>query len=255
MSIQSVKKVLLWGFLLSMTGLLVYVFVSLSSGINMMVIFLIIALGIAAMIALGVVSIVANNQRKAALQLLAQERGLSYAQGMEDWSLLLGGNSFEITSIGHYRRMKNVLSGQWRGFRLGVFDMHYITGSGKNQSAHTQTCILLSTDELGIPYFIVKPEGVFNRLANALGQKEIDFDEDPDFSKQFQLISEDEAGARRLFTPIVREWFKAHRGISSESAASSVLFYRRDRVLEVADILQLLEEAAVLVSQLKRYSF
>lgn len=254
MSIQTVKKALLWFFLLCMAGLMVYVFLSVSAGINMTVIYLIIALGVVALIALGVVSIVANNKRKAALQQLALERGLTYNQELPDLSSLLGGVHFEMSSVGRYQRVRNAMSGQWHGSTLKVFDLHYITGTGKNQSNHQQTGVVLAFNDMNLPDFLLQPENLFNKIAAVLGQKDINFDEDPDFSKAFQLRGADEPALRQLFSPVVREWFKNHRGICAEMQISQLLLYKKEKMLQAEELLQLLEDSASLVSQLRRYS-
>jgi hypothetical protein len=252
MNIKMIRKILFWVFILCMVGVVVYVLISASRDFNTTIMVLIMVVGFAAIIAHGILGIVANNQRKAALRQMASERGLAYNQEVSDITSLLGGILFEMTSVGHYKRVRNVMAGQWHGSAVKIFDLHYITGTGKNQSSHRQTGIALAADELSVPEFVVKPEHLFSKLANALGQKEIDFEEDPDFSKQFQLMSMDEAAVRLLFSPIVREWFKHHRGICAELRSSQLLLYKQEKILEVEELLQLLDDGAVLIRQFKR---
>lgn len=254
MSIQTLKKVLMWVFLLSMVGLAAYVFVAASSGINNTVLFLIIALGVVAFIAWVVTGVIANNQRKAALQQMALERGLTYNQELPDLSSLLGGVHFEMTSVGRYQRVRSAMGGQWHGSAVKVFDLHYITGTGKNQSNHQQTGVVLALSDMNFPDFLLQPENVFNKIAAVLGQKDINFDEDSDFSKAFQLRGADEAALRQLFSPVVREWFKNHRGICAEMQISQLLLYRKEKLLQAEELLQLLDDCGTLVSQLRRYT-
>jgi len=254
MSLQTLKKVLMWVFLLSMVGLAAYVAFAASSGISNTVLFLIIALGVVAFIAWIVVGVLANNQRKAALQQLALERGLTYNQDLPDLSSLLGGVHFEMTSVGRYQRVRSAMSGQWHGSPVRIFDLHYITGTGKNQSNHQQTGVVLALTDMNFPDFLLQPENVLNKLAAVLGQKDIDFDEDPDFSKAFQLRGADEAALWQLFSPVVREWFKNHRGICAEMQLSQLLLYRKEKLLQPEELLQLLEESGALLGQLRRYS-
>lgn len=254
MSMQTLKKVLLWGFLLCIVALALYVFLGASGGLNMTIIFLILGLSIAVLIALAVVSVIANNQRKAALQQLALERGLTYTPKIDDIAALLGGVSFEMTNTGHYQRVRNIINGQMHGSAVKIFDLYFMTGTGRNQSNHQQTGVVLAVDEPNLPDFILAPEHLLSKLANALGRKEIDFDEDPDFSKQFLLIGADEAAVRQVFNPVVREWFKNHRGICAEMQLSQLLLYRKEKLLEMDELLKLVEDGAALVNQIKRYS-
>lgn len=252
MNIKTIRKVFLWAFILCMVAATGYVLISASKDFNLTILVLIVVLGFAAIIAYGILGIVAGNQRKAALRQMALERGLTYTPEVGDLSSVLGGVSYEMTSVGHFRRVRNVLSGQWHGGAVAVFDLHYISGTGKNQSSHQMTGVVLAVEEKSTPEFVIKPEHLFSKLANVLGQKEIDFEEDPDFSKQFQLMSVDEAETRRLFTPIVREWFKHHHGIWAELRSAQLLLYRKEKILDVEELTQLLDDGAVLIRQFRR---
>ncbi|MBN1943674.1 MAG: hypothetical protein JW849_10320, partial [Phycisphaerae bacterium] len=70
-----------------------------------------------------------------------------------------------------------------RGF-LG-FDYHYTTGSGKNQSHHSFSCVLLSS---GVPLkeLFIRPEGFFDKITEFFGYDDIDF-ESAEFSRAFYV--------------------------------------------------------------------
>jgi len=61
-------------------------------------------------------------------------------------------------------------------------------------------CFSHNTD---LPPFTLKPEGMFDRIGDAIVHNDIDFDSHPAFSRRYALKSPDEASTRRVFTPAV----------------------------------------------------
>lgn len=91
------------------------------------------------------------------------------------------------------------LEGRFEGSEATVFD--FTIGSGK--TAVTQTVVTLRAEGRAIPSFLLEPEGLLDRIAARFGGQDLDFDDDPAFSKAFRLRGEERA-VRPLFGPPVR---------------------------------------------------
>jgi hypothetical protein len=91
------------------------------------------------------------------------------------------------------------LEGRLDGREAAVFD--YTIGSGK--SARTQTVVTLRADGRSLPSFLLTPETFVDKLAATLGGQDLDFEDDPEFSKAVRLRG-DEGAVRQLFGPAVR---------------------------------------------------
>jgi|YNPBryunderm2012_1023409.scaffolds.fasta_scaffold01742_9 hypothetical protein len=109
---------------------------------------------------------------------------------------------------GRARRTRVLLEGDgWRG-RVFVGDHVYTTGSGRHSSQHHHTVCVVQNPRLALPHFSLRREPVLvDRIAELLGGVDIDFPEDPDFSRAFRLLGDDEAAVRRLFSAAVRHFF------------------------------------------------
>lgn len=140
-----------------------------------------------------------EKKRKEAIQAAALALGFSYSE--EGSSEGLGLPLFER---GHGRRVRNALTGQTAGNPVTVMDYQYTIGSGKNSQTHRQTVAIFPEAGGGLPAFELGPENFLHRIGQVFGYQDIDFDEDPEFSKSFLLRGEDETAIRKLFGASVR---------------------------------------------------
>lgn len=108
-----------------------------------------------------------------------------------------------LFSKGHYRSMSNVL----RGVDEWLFDYSFQTHSRKGTTVYTVALFQLARREL--PEFELHPQGVLSKIAIAFGGQDIDFEDDPEFSKRFRLKGEDENRIRELFDLFLRSELKA----------------------------------------------
>lgn len=154
---------------------------------------------------------------------------------------------------GRARRTRALLEGDgWRG-RVLLGDHVYTTGSGQHSSQHRHTVCVVVSPRLALPHFSLRREIVLiDRLAELFGGRDIDFEEDREFSRAFRLQGSDEKGVRSLFSGAVRH-FLLH------SAGPRVVVEGRDDLLLVhtgklvrpADaptLLQVTQELAQLLS-------
>jgi len=116
---------------------------------------------------------------------------------------------FEPFNEGRRRRWGYTITGSKNQAPFCAFEYHWVTGSGKNSSAHRLSGVVWERDDLALPTFALSPEGWFSRLGQMFGMQDIDFEESPDFSKMYRLRGPDETAIRKLFSPEIRQFFAA----------------------------------------------
>jgi hypothetical protein len=99
------------------------------------------------------------------------------------------------------------MSGETNNVSVMISDYKYTTGSGKNSSTHTQTICIIKDPVLDLPVIYMRREhGFFDKLGEMFGGQDIDFADDPVFSKAFVLQGEEEERIKQVFTPELRSF-------------------------------------------------
>ncbi len=124
---------------------------------------------------------------------------------------------FEIFRRGHSRIAKNTLSGTAElfgsdcGVRLGDFRYQETSGSGKNRRTTTYDFSYLIVQlPWRTPPLLIRPEGVFDKIAAAFGFDDIDF-ESVEFSRAFLVKSDDKRFAYDVLHPRMMEFLLAQK--------------------------------------------
>ena len=144
----------------------------------------------------------AAKKRAADLLALAQEKGYSYqSNDMNDERLYMKYSFFRLFTEGRRREASNIISFQDGDLSVNVFDYTYITGSGKSQSTHVSTNIIIHQESRNYPHFFIRREvAIFDFLGKMFGGQDINYDEDEEFSKAFVLQGQDEEETRQFFS-------------------------------------------------------
>lgn len=167
-----------------------------------------IALGVAAGLA-AIAAVVGsaawlNRRRREAWREAALAMGLAFSPDGGDLVARCG--RFRLFQVGRDRRASNVLEGQQWGGHAVIADYRYTTGSGKSSKLHAQTVCLLKLAGMHLPNFVLRREGLGDRIAQALlGAEDIDFAGDQPFSRQWVLRGDDEEAVRALFCDTLRQ--------------------------------------------------
>jgi len=145
---------------------------------------------------------------------------------------------------GSSRRMFNVIAGDLGPVRVVLGDFRYTTGSGKHKHTHHLTVCIVENDAINIPACFLRPERRFmDALGSLLGGQDIDFVDDPEFSRAFVLQGESEAAVREIFDSEVRAWFCAHQdaNLQFEARGNTLALHtgRRRQPEESSQLLQL----------------
>ena len=190
---------------------------------------------------LAITGAMAEKKRVAGLTAVAAELGLPF-DPLADQGLIDRLASFDLFNQGRSKKTANMIHGDAGDVTLNIFDYKFTTGSGKNSSTWTQSVLLLESAALDLATFAARPEGFFDRVGQAFGAKDIDFDSHPQFSRMFLLRGVDEAAIRTLFRPEVIEYFETRPGMSVEGSGRRLLVYQRNKPIAPDEVRQLMAD-------------
>lgn len=179
------------------------------------VIFILVALFI---IVIAILGAQAAKQRREALATLAARLGLRF-QAERDYSLSDRFSFLAALAQGSDRYGYNLLSGNFRGHEVLVFDYHYETHSrdskGRQQTHHHHFSFFILLLPQSFPELRITREGFLSKIAQAFGYDDIDL-ESAEFSRAFCVRSKDKKFAYDVCNPAMMEYLLAHRDLSIE---------------------------------------
>ena len=204
--------------------------------------FWIIAVGII-LIAIGtyVMTRYFNKQRTKAFELLAESLNFAFSE-KADGSLMDSLSSFHLFSQGYSRRISNVLSVKFNLIPVTIMDYKYTTGGGKSSHTFQQTVLVMESNKLQLPRFNLRPERLFDKIGSVFGNKDINFETAPVFSKRYQLRGDDEASVRNLFNERVLEYYEQHPGLCTECDGVKIIYYRSSKKVTPEEIQSFLQD-------------
>lgn len=154
-------------------------------------------------------------------------------------------------SKGHAKKISNLMTGSARGVEIAIFDYQYTTGGGQHQHTHRQTILAACSDRLDLPGFELYPENFFHKIAQAVGFKDIDFDDRPVFSKMFVLRGKNETRIREFFNEHLFEFFESHKDVCVNTSLGRAVYCRRDKRVKPEKIEEFLREGFELYALLQ----
>ena len=133
--------------------------------------------------------------------------------------------NFHLFSVGRGRKGWNLMTGKADGAAVSILDYHYTTGGGKNSHTWTQTvAVFPAAGEL--PEFMLAPEHWWDRIGQALGMKDLNFEASPEFSKHYLLKGPDETRIRAVFGAEALGFFAQTPGWTVEAKDGALAVYR-----------------------------
>jgi len=158
----------------------------------------------------GIFAWMAAQKRRKEMAALAVELGGSFDPS-KDRSHDDRYRTFEIFRKGDSRAAYNTITTSTELYGASCFccmgDFKYSTGSGKNRSTHSFSYLILHLpfDPSRVPDLLIRPEGMFDKLAGAFGFDDIDF-ESAEFSRDFHVKSPDKRFAYDVVHPRMMEY-------------------------------------------------
>lgn len=155
----------------------------------------------------GLVALTAagSRRRRKALAAWARRIGLTYAP-QRDPGMAERLPDFAVFHQGRNQYAYNVVSGVFEGRQTVAFDYHYETqhthtvrerdASGnmrtrtETRTSHHHFSAVLVRPELLLKPLLIRPEGLFDKVANFFGKGDLDF-ESAEFSRRYHVSAED----------------------------------------------------------------
>ena len=181
---------------------------------------------IAVVVALGILGYISARKRREAMATVAAKLSLRFAPG-KNRGMARRYRFLDKLRRGSNRYAFNILSGSYKGHDLILFDYHYKTGSGKNTHHHYISFFILHLT-VSFPELIIGPEGVFSKIAQAIGYDDIDF-ESHEFSRKFCVRSRNKKFAYDVCNARMIEYLLSNSDLSIEIEGDSlaISFSRR----------------------------
>ena len=160
-----------------------------------------------AAVGVAVVGWYLGHKRREALAKLARELGWRFRPDKD--GSLGGYGRFGLFGQGRSRYAYNTLSGSveigGKSYDIQMGDYRYTTGSGKNQHTHHVSYLLATVPFPMVPDVDIRREGLFDKLAAAVGFDDIDF-ESAEFSDKYHVKSPHKRFAYDLVHPRMMEF-------------------------------------------------
>ena len=155
---------------------------------------------------------------------------------------------FPLFKRGRARGVRNVFTGQYNWVDFTLFDYWH-----KSSDMSHNYLVAVFPTVLSIPDFELRHESIPDKIREKLGQKEIDFEEDPEFSERYHLLGTRAAAVQGFFREDLRSVLR-HMDKSKldgmEGSGHWLVFYRwnadymsRRSEKYVADMSRFLDDA------------
>lgn len=194
------------------------------------------------MTTIWLVSAYVTRRRRQALEQLAQSLGFTFTAKTDD-EIRAGLPQFTLLQAGRAQQIENLLSGSTETTQVMIFDWRYVTGSGKNTQNHNTTIVAIQSAELRLPLWLCRPESVLDWIGLTFDGRDINFEDQPLFSKKYHLHGNNEARLRRLFDFEVCTFFEKHLGSYAEASGEWLIYCRQEKKIAPDKIRDLLRDA------------
>ena len=174
---------------------------------------------IAIAVVVGILGYISALKRREAMAAVAAKLSLHFAPG-KNRDMARRYRFLDKLRRGSSRYAFNILSGSYKGHDLILFDYHYRTGSGKNTQHHYISFFILHL-AASFPELVIGPEGLFSKIAQAIGYDDIDF-ESHEFSRKFCVRSGDKKFAYDVCNNRMIEYLLSNTDLSIEIEGNSL---------------------------------
>jgi hypothetical protein len=159
---------------------------------------------------------------------------------------------FKTLRQGTNRYAYNLMTGEYDGRHVAVFDHHYEVKSKDSTSTYRRTMLLVRLDvDLGV--IEMRPENWGDKLSSAFGFGDIDF-ESAAFSSRYHVAAENKKLAYDLFHPRMIEFLLKRTDIRLATFGRHMLTWRkRSGQLSLRQIRVLIEDTYAILDRIPRF--
>lgn len=187
------------------------------------------------------VSAIREYRRSTRLAHDASAKGLEYR--IDDSTIEFDTTDLSLCRNGHSLAYSHCIHGHLGGREIHIVDLRFTVGKGRGSATVEQTLIILNVQDERFPTFILRPEGIFDKITNIFGYKDINFPDHPDFSKRYHLLSNTPADTlRSVFPRTILDTLLKFKGLSIECQDGWIVFYRRYKVMPARHIMSFAEQ-------------
>ncbi len=197
----------------------------------------------------------AERKRRGELDQLAKRKGWSFTPGKHT-ALATRWGQIDLFQQGSNRFSENVMTGRAEGLQFWLFDFHYETythdKNGRETHHHWHTCCVM-VPPVAFPHELkVRPENFFDKIASAVGFKDINF-ESAEFSRKFRVKATDRKFAYDVIHPLMMEYLMRHSRLCFEIEGAALMVTSGSGRQAAAHWEYLQQTAAGLIGQLPEY--
>lgn len=171
----------------------------------------------------------------------ASAKGLEYSA--DDSAIEFDTTDLSLCRNGHSFAYSHCIHGHLGGREIHIVDLRFTVGKGRGRATVEQTLIILNVQEERFHTFILRPEGIFDKITDIFGHEDIDFPDHPEFSKRYHLLSNTPADTlRAVFPRTILDTLLRFKGLSIECQDGWIVFYRRYKVMPARQIMGFAEQ-------------
>jgi hypothetical protein len=152
-------------------------------------------------------------------------------------------SSFELFE-GYPYELENLMRGKINGSDALIFDLAYrnVGGAyGGGTTTSRETMFTVTSPNLNLPEFYLRPEGVLERVLDTMSRVDIDIAERPDFSQKFLLYGKDESAIRQIFRGTKLDFFANNPNICVFGRGNYLFLYQSRTLAPPAQLGQYLQ--------------
>lgn len=185
------------------------------------------------------------NDRQVSLRKYASDFGFTfYPQKVRNTFKF---KDFPILQGVKFQYEENVLVRYTEWARYEISDIKLSEFALQAQSDLVITALMISEAEVHLPDFALEPENLWSKFSEGVQGRDIDFSDNPVFSKRYYLRGSDEKAIKEFFNEPVINFFESHKGVHVESHRNKVLIYLQRETLNTEGISELISFADELV--------
>ncbi|PGH39599.1 MAG: sulfate transporter [Candidatus Nephrothrix sp. EaCA] len=146
---------------------------------------------------------------------------------------------------------ENLITGYEDWGQVAFSDLQVSRATASSIEQGMMTVLYISEIEMRLPDFTLTPEKFSTRMAEFVGNKDIDFESHPLFSSAYYLRGADEAAIRDFFTPEILAFFESHEALSMECHRHRIVIYDGHRLSEASELDRIYKFASEFAQLLK----
>lgn len=139
----------------------------------------------------------------------------------------------------------------WKSSKVAVFDLE-IMADDETMTEFNQTVFFVESKELSLPEFFIRPEEFFDKVGKFLRlTSEIEFEEHPEFCKNYWVEGEEESLVKKMVTDDFARFFSIEKNWQLEGMNYFMIFYQKGKLLKPEAIEDFYKKGIQLFEELK----